>query len=44
LLELGVNPKASVEKIGPGHLISRDQQPRVNKRVGSHDNGCATFE
>jgi hypothetical protein len=44
LLELGVDPKASVEEVGPGHFIGRSQQSRVNERFGSHNNCCAAFE
>jgi hypothetical protein len=44
LLELGIDLKASVEEVGPDHLISRGQQPRVNERFGSHDYGCTAFE
>jgi hypothetical protein len=44
LLELGIDPKAGVEEVSPRHFIGRSQQPRVNERVGSQYNGCATFE
>jgi hypothetical protein len=44
LLEFGINPKASVEEVSPGHLIDGRQKPGVNERFRSQDNSCAAFE
>jgi hypothetical protein len=43
LLEFGINPKASVEEVSPGHLIDGRQKPGVNERFRSQDNSCAAF-
>jgi hypothetical protein len=44
LLELGIDPKAIVEKIRPSRLIGCSEQPSVNERFSSHNNSPATFE
>jgi hypothetical protein len=32
-----IDPKDSVEKVSPSHLLARGQQPRVNERLQDRD-------
>jgi hypothetical protein len=44
LLELGIDPKAIVEVVHSSHLSRGGEQPSVDERFRSHNEGPATSE